>query len=152
MKMTRNEAIARGQKYYTGIRPCKHCGSLEKFVKGQSCRPCNIKRNRHKLDNKKLMSPYKSPERATAGRKNWRRNNPIKYIRQWCIDNNKDIMPENANKRKIQAIYIKSYIKTQRTGIEHEVDHIIPIQKGGLHHQDNLQILTREQNRLKGTA
>tara|TARA_B100001996_G_scaffold85449_1_gene63084 strand:- start:413 stop:709 length:297 start_codon:yes stop_codon:yes gene_type:complete len=97
------------------------------------------------------MSPYKSPERATAGRKNWRRNNPIKYIRQWCIDNNKDIMPENANKRKIQAIYIKSYIKTQRTGIEHEVDHIIPIQKGGLHHQDNLQILTREQNRLKGT-
>lgn len=32
----------------------------------------------------------------------------------------------------------------------HEVDHIVPISKGGLHHQDNLQHLTRRANRQKG--
>ena len=152
MKFTRNEAIARGQKYYTGVRPCKHCGSLEKYVKGQDCRPCNIKRNKHKLHNKKIIGKYKTKDKAEKRQKNWRKNNPIKYIRQWCINNHKDIMPENANKRKIQVIYIKCYIKTQRTGIPHEVDHIIPIQKGGIHHEDNLQILTAEQNRIKGTT
>jgi HNH endonuclease len=32
----------------------------------------------------------------------------------------------------------------------HEVDHIIPISKGGLHHQDNLQHLPMLENRKKG--
>lgn len=32
---------------------------------------------------------------------------------------------------------------------EHEVDHIIPIAKGGLHHPDNLQILSKTENRKK---
>lgn len=32
----------------------------------------------------------------------------------------------------------------------HEVDHIVPISKGGPHHQDNLQYLTRQANRRKG--
>ena len=31
-----------------------------------------------------------------------------------------------------------------------EVDHILPISKGGLHHPDNLQIITKEDNRCKG--
>lgn len=31
----------------------------------------------------------------------------------------------------------------------YEVDHIIPLSKGGLHHQDNLQYLTAEENRRK---
>ena len=38
---------------------------------------------------------------------------------------------------------------TEETGVPHEVDHTIPISKGGLHHQDNLQVLTREENRRK---
>ena len=32
----------------------------------------------------------------------------------------------------------------------YEVDHIIPISKGGLHHEDNLQYLTISENRRKG--
>lgn len=32
----------------------------------------------------------------------------------------------------------------------YEVDHIIPICKGGIHHPCNLQYLTKKQNRLKG--
>ena len=32
----------------------------------------------------------------------------------------------------------------------YEVDHIIPVSKGGKHHEDNLQYLTAEENRKKG--
>lgn len=31
----------------------------------------------------------------------------------------------------------------------HEVDHIVPLSKGGLHHQDNLQYLPWKENRRK---
>ena len=47
-------------------------------------------------------------------------------------------------------IYKTRYYLTESTGIPHEVDHIIPISKQGLHHPDNLQVLTRIENRRKG--
>lgn len=51
--------------------------------------------------------------------------------------------PPDADLKLIQEIY-----KNCPPG--HEVDHIIPISKGGLHHQDNLQYLPRKLNRQKG--
>lgn len=56
---------------------------------------------------------------------------------------------ESANEKKIQDFYIKARRLTEESGIRHEVDHIIPISKGGKHHEDNLQILTRRENRHK---
>ena len=47
-------------------------------------------------------------------------------------------------------IYKKCYLLTESTGITHEVDHIIPLSRGGLHHPSNLQILTLHENRTKG--
>ena len=47
-------------------------------------------------------------------------------------------------------IYKKCYLLTESTGIPHEVDHIIPLSRGGLHQPSNLQILTQEENRKKG--
>lgn len=38
---------------------------------------------------------------------------------------------------------------TARTGIVHEVDHIIPIHLGGFHHHLNLQALPKKVNILK---
>lgn len=51
--------------------------------------------------------------------------------------------PPDADLEKIKDIYLKC-------PEGHEVDHIIPISKGGLHHQDNLQYLTIHENRSKG--
>ena len=50
----------------------------------------------------------------------------------------------------IKSIYEECRRLSLETGIPHEVDHIVPISKGGLHHQDNLQILTMSENRKKG--
>ena len=51
-------------------------------------------------------------------------------------------MPPDADEEQIKAIYAacpKGY----------EVDHKIPISRGGLHHQDNLQYLLMAENRRK---
>lgn len=44
---------------------------------------------------------------------------------------------------------IKEFYKNKPNG--YEVDHIIPLSKGGLHHQDNLQYLLKKDNRKKGS-
>ena len=51
--------------------------------------------------------------------------------------------PNDADRLLIQKIY-------EECPQGYEVDHIIPISKGGLHHQDNLQYLPWRENRRKG--
>jgi hypothetical protein len=41
---------------------------------------------------------------------------------------------------------------TKQTGIEHHVDHIIPIKHGGWHHHENLQILPAPVNQSKSSS
>ena len=61
----------------------------------------------------------------------------------------KELYPEDADFKEIEKFYQEAKRLTEVTGIPHEVDHIIPLSRGGLHHQDNLQILTRRENRMK---
>tara|TARA_Y100000310_G_scaffold197238_1_gene197312 strand:- start:467 stop:853 length:387 start_codon:yes stop_codon:yes gene_type:complete len=49
----------------------------------------------------------------------------------------------SADKQLIKEIYLNC-------PEGYEVDHIIPLSKNGLHHQDNLQYLTSIENRKKG--
>lgn len=41
---------------------------------------------------------------------------------------------------------------TAETGIEHHIDHIIPIKHGGFHHHDNLQVLPANVNLAKSST
>lgn len=51
---------------------------------------------------------------------------------------------------RLYKFYETRYYLTESTGVIHHVDHIIPGSKGGLHHPDNLQILTASENSRKG--
>ena len=60
--------------------------------------------------------------------------------------------PKWANMEKIKKFYIQAHELTESTGIEHAVDHIIPLQGefiSGLHIETNLQILTKSKNSSK---
>lgn len=47
---------------------------------------------------------------------------------------------------RMYEIYKKSQDLSESTGVLHHVDHIVPISKKGLHHPDNLQVLTAAEN------
>jgi len=51
---------------------------------------------------------------------------------------------------RLYKFYETRYYLTESTGVMHHVDHIVPVSKKGLHHPDNLQVLTATENRRKG--
>ena len=160
----RLRSIEEGKKTYHGV-PCKICGSTEKYVSGYSCVECNIKKNSHKLYDNELMSQYRTPEKVKEywdNNKDKKKQIQIKYSKsdKGIIVNNKKSAKRRARVKnqlsddvdydKITKIYEECRRLSVETGVPYEVDHIIPIAKGGLHHQDNLQIITMCENRKKG--
>lgn len=64
----------------------------------------------------------------------------------------KQATPKWADLERIEEIYEECRALSKRTGRKHQVDHIIPIRGKtvcGLHVPDNLQILTKNENRKK---
>lgn len=164
-KENRKKAILNGEKTYDGI-PCKCCGSTKKHVSSYSCVECNIKRNLHKLYNNELMSKYRTKEKVNLyweNNKDKAKEIDTKYNaspKGKIANTNKSAkrrariknqLPNDANFDKIKEIYAECRKISDTTGIPHEVDHIIPISEGGLHHENNLQIITMRENRKKGS-
>ncbi len=59
--------------------------------------------------------------------------------------------PVDANISEIQKLYfICAYMNSISVNCKWHIDHIRPLSKGGLHHQDNLQILDSIANMRKG--
>ena len=162
----RQQAILEGKKTYHGVA-CKKCGSTEKHVSSYSCVSCNVSRNLSKLFDKELMAKYRTKEKvAEYWSKNRGKRNEINS-RYASTENGKVVNANKSAKRRsrvknqlpndadfdiIKGIYEECRRLSLETGVPHEVDHIIPISKGGLHHQDNLQILTMTENRKKGST
>lgn len=164
-KENRDKAISEGKKRYLSGTPCKKCGKYEKYVSTYSCCKCVVEAGLKKLADKELMAPYRTKEKQSKKQKEWRENNYDKYQHQWLRypeKNNVRAAKRRATLRnqtpdlteeqvkQILTIYEECSRISVETGIPHEVDHIIPICKGGLHHPDNLQILTMRDNRRKG--
>jgi len=157
--MTRKEALALGLNTFEG-NPCKVCGSTEKYTSSYGCKKCTL----DKLNNKELMARYRTKEKTNERVKRWRANNPDKlkaqrlrsYERHGAANSAKyraakrNAVTEDSDFEIIKKIYEKCKRVSEETGIPHDVDHIVPISKGGLHHQDNLRIITSSENRSKG--
>lgn len=84
-----------------------------------------------------------------AYNKLWAKKNPDKKnvirARYRTKKANASVELTEEEKIKIEAIYSKC----NSLGKDYQVDHIIPISKGGLHHPDNLQIIPTRENRKK---
>ena len=82
--------------------------------------------------------------------KKWRKLNPDK-AREKTARYRASKLNQTPNLTQQEDILIKKYYKVSNwLGKNYEVDHEIPLAKGGLHHPSNLQILTKKDNLLKG--
>lgn len=112
------------RRHGRGPNNCLHCGKLTGSSAQIYCsRECNAER----------LKKHATEEELKA--KNAARQSKYRAKKYRVLD-------PTADKEKIKAFYMN-----RPPG--YEVDHIIPLSKGGKHHEDNLQYLTMEENRKK---
>lgn len=163
----REEAIKEGKKTYIGSTACKNCGSYEKYVSNWACAPCAIKMGLEKLNNEELMKPYRTKEKKQKYYENNRelvnsiKKKYSKSERGKAVNCEKQrrrfarlkqgipIEITEEELRQIQEIYQEAQHLTFTTGVQYDVDHIVPLFEGGLHHPNNLQVITHEEHLMK---
>lgn len=166
--ITLSEARAQGlTRYFTG-KPCKYGHVCERRVSDRVCIECERPRDRrkHRVEN---MTPEQIERRRARDRvryqatkdqyraewRRWARNNRAKV--------NADEAARKAEKRRatpawadhvaITAVYAEAERLTRETGIEHDVDHIVPLRSPivcGLHVHWNLRAIPTSENCEKG--
>ena len=112
-----------------------------------TCRDCrNIK-------NKAYIASNKAKE--TARKKAWNEANPDHRA---ALDGKGTAVERGGSASEIYDIqlcipfYAEARRLSKETGVLHHVDHIVPLAKGGLHCQTNLQVLTAVENIQKGDS
>lgn len=94
------------------------------------------KENKEIYIKKSLEWQYKNPQKAHA------RNSKRRAIKLNATSIGHDIKIENCLYNQCKSLY-------RRIGIKFEVDHIIPLSKGGMHHHLNLHVIPASLNRVK---
>ena len=133
----------------------QHKDSLSSCCKGcHNQRSCEYyKNNLEKVKQQhrdRYQSDFEYSEKIKQRGRSWEKNNRDKASaktakRKALKLNQTPILTESEDKR-IKLIYKKS----QDLGSDWQVDHIKPLIKGGLHHPDNLQVVTASYNLQKG--
>jgi hypothetical protein len=93
-------------------------------------------------------------ERELSGAREWKRRNPARCtaLNAKRLAAQLRATPAWADAAKIDAFYAEAARLTREAGVEHHVDHIIPLQSKwvcGLHVHTNLQILSATENQSK---
>lgn len=131
-----------GIKYKTYLQPdckvCKRIGQKERTEKRKEWVDANRDKVYSTIYEGRRINPHK--HRVQAAKSRSKRKQATIIADDWL------------NKQMITVIYLLSETLSKQTGVPHEVDHIVPISGKnvcGLHYWKNLQVLTRDENRLK---
>ena len=96
-----------------------------------------------------------NPEMMRSIKAKWKRLNPIKFKLMTLSGEARrratmlGLLHPEYNRELEYKVRMQAIQMTERTGIKHVVDHIIPIIKGGWHHHLNLQAIPRQLNESK---
>ena len=129
--------------YHSWCKDCKHESSKQWNTKNK---------DKHSEINRKWYEENK--EHHLTNSKKWYENNKHRKLETTTARDKRCVLatPTWADRELIKELYSLAKKLTEQTGIPHEVDHIVPLQGknvSGLHTQDNLQVITAEENRRK---
>jgi len=125
------------------------------------CKVCRLENNRkwvkdNRDQHRKLTTRWyqENKQQHCENSKEWYSENKARKLATTTAREKRcrDATPPWVNKSELQLIYLKAQQLTESTGIQHEVDHIVPLTHDlicGLNVPANLQVLTREENRRK---
>lgn len=156
---------------------CKKCGAdkpLSEFSTNgaglykKRCKPCRTAdeaaRYRRKTPEEKqaifrYMADWvrRNPEKYREYARKMKAANPEHYRAKVNMRRRRlrDSTPPWADKKAMERVYRAAVEMTLRTGVKHEVDHIVPITSAtvcGLHWEGNLQILPEIENKRKNNT
>jgi len=107
----------------------------------------------HKLEKAEYMAKYRQKHKAeiTEYKAKYQQEHKLERAARNAKHraNKLNQTPDNVDFKKIIEFYKQAQQLTKETNIKYHVDHIIPLSKGGLHHENNLQIITATQNLRK---
>ena len=160
--ISKEEAKEKGlNKFFTG-EECDHGHIDFRYTRDERCKSCqknssdkwNKKNpNARLIANRKTGATYRKnhPERHRKKNALWKKNNPA-YIAFMAGGAREKIKTKLTRAERDQAIAVYSQriiINSLFEGNLVEVDHIMPLSKGGKHHPKNLQILSIDENNQK---
>ena len=148
-KEARDRRAANPEKYRAQAKARYHANP-QKF---RDHRNEYVKNNREEVNRRakekraanpeKYRARYKEAEKRRPAGQALAKSNARKALKQSAILPTTDF-------DKIKNLYKERTRLTKKTGIEHHVDHIIQLTLGGAHHQDNLRVITAEENLTRG--
>lgn len=113
----------------------------------------NRKKNIERLNNYAKEYYKNNKEKVAAANKKWRKENwgrMSALLAQYRIKKRWQTPELSENQKKIISVFFDQANRLGKTlGIPFELDHIIPISKGGTHEPSNLQVIPRRINRNK---
>jgi hypothetical protein len=152
---TQSEALRQGVTYYFTGKPCKHGHYSERFAKNRNCRECLRIRSRARARQDYWIGygdeQYKERKRANA-KKYYSTRAHKRGVRQRRFFEKSSRVATKQGAVELRRIRLEAQLLSIDTGVKHEVDHIIPLihdQVCGLDVPDNVQILTKAENRRK---
>ena len=150
-ELSRAEAKAQGlTRYFTG-KPCKRGHVSERLTSNYCCVECKRPRERQACRMYYAANPEKFIARVEVYRKanleKWAERKAKARVRK----NGTSVELTPHQKHQVNQIYLLMRRLTLATGIQHHVDHYIPVTKGGSHAPENLWVIPAEQNMRKGS-
>lgn len=139
------EALLVGSAFYFTGQPCQHGVLAKRRAQDRRC-TCQQCVNRRRM----TMRP---------GRQRWNKANRA-YLNEFKRNREfkKRASTNNLTPQELESIrnlYWMAWALTILTGMEYQVDHIVPLNHPlvcGLHRRCNLQVITARENRAKGNS
>jgi hypothetical protein len=175
-KLIRDAARAAGEKWYFTGKPCKRGHIALRQMANKGCKECqrenylkweraNSKQRRDEKKARRLANPQQAAVVAKRSREKNRERCLARCRARYYAKRGEYIAANKKRKASIKSqtppwadhslikqIYIRAAELTDSTGIEHHVDHDIPLRGrvvSGLHVHTNLVIRTRTENMAK---